>query len=508
MLKIVAMKITITLFLFFFLFQIPTFSQVSGCNDSPASNYQSGATVNNGSCLYPFTMALPAYKYNPGTVLSQIGGSVVWNDTLWALNDHNGPYIYALDTATSASPVVKRTIQIAGASVIDWEEIAQDANYIYIGDIGNNVDGNRTDLKIYKISKSDIQHSDIVTPQIINFSYADQVIISGNTINNTDYDCETFFIVNGKIYLFTKQWKSLGTSVYEIPSTTPGTYSATKIATYPTSGVLSGGDILTDNRTIALVGYTTTYERFVYLLYDFTGVDFFGGNVRKISLYNTYKTEAVSFKDLNTLYLGSEFIKMPTPFPDIIQRIEMLDITLVMQSYYQKLSLPINYIQFKSTATNNGVKLNWEVFPADEFVTGDIERKFNNTEAYKSIAPMSSYSAAFTDNNVLLDNPLVYYRLKVIDKDNKINYSREISVNKKDAKKVNFNVHASSLFVETDNKLGGSIRVIQMDGKIKFESPIAQQTTTININNWSTGVYIAIVLQNGITTTYKFHKGL
>jgi hypothetical protein len=198
---------------------------------------------------------------------------------------------------------------------------------------------------------------------------------------------------------------------------------------------------------------------------------------------------------------------MPTPFPDIIQRIEVLDITLPMQNYYQKLSLPINYIQFKSSATNNSVKLNWEVFPADEFITGDVERKFSSAEAYKSIAPMSSYAASFTDNNVLLDNPLAFYRLKVIDKDNKINYSREISVNKKDAKKINFNVQSSSLFVETDNKLGGSLRIIQMDGKIKFESPIIQQTTTVNINNWPTGVYIAIVLQNGITTTYKFKKG-
>lgn len=491
-----------------FIFSLHTFSQVAGCNDAPASNYQAGATINNGSCVYPFTMLLPTYKYNPGSVLSQIGGAIVWNDTLWALNDHSGPYIYALDTTTSASPVVKRTIQIAGASVIDWEEMTQDANYIYIGDFGNNVDGNRTDLKIYKILKSDIQHNDIVTPQIINFSYADQVIVSGNTINNTDYDCETFFVIQSKIYLFTKQWKSFGTSVYEIPSTTPGTYSATKITTYPTSGVLSGGDILPDKRTIALVGYTTSYERFVYLLYDFTGVDFFGGNVRKLSLYNTYKTETVSFKDANTLYLGSEFIKMPASFPDILQRIESLDITTLLQNYYQKLSLPINYIQFKSTATNSTVKLNWEVFPSDEFVNGDVQRKFSSNEEYISVSPMSSFASSFSDINVLQNNPLVFYRLKVLDKDNKINYSKEISVNRKDAKKINFNVINSSLFIETDNKLGGTIRVIQMDGKIKHESFITQQSTIVNINNWPTGIYVAIVLQNGVTTTFKFHKGM
>ena len=34
----------------------------------------------------------------------------------------------------------------------DWEEISQDKDFIYIGDIGNN-SGNRDDLKIYRAGK-------------------------------------------------------------------------------------------------------------------------------------------------------------------------------------------------------------------------------------------------------------------------------------------------------------------------------------------------------------------
>ena len=82
-----------------------SYAQISGCNDNPASNYQSSATQNNGTCSYAFTMMYPTLKYNPGTVLSQIAGSIVWNDTLWAINDHNGPYLYALDTSNSASQI-------------------------------------------------------------------------------------------------------------------------------------------------------------------------------------------------------------------------------------------------------------------------------------------------------------------------------------------------------------------------------------------------------------------
>ena len=35
---------------------------------------------------------------------------------------------------------------------VDWEDITQDETHIYIADFGNN-NGNRTDLKIYKILK-------------------------------------------------------------------------------------------------------------------------------------------------------------------------------------------------------------------------------------------------------------------------------------------------------------------------------------------------------------------
>jgi hypothetical protein len=33
---------------------------------------------------------------------------------------------------------VLRTVAITNATNVDWEDIAQDASYIYIGDIGNN----------------------------------------------------------------------------------------------------------------------------------------------------------------------------------------------------------------------------------------------------------------------------------------------------------------------------------------------------------------------------------
>jgi hypothetical protein len=199
---------------------------------------------------------------------------------------------------------------------------------------------------------------------------------------------------------------------------------------------------------------------------------------------------------------------MPSPYPNILQRVEELDISEALTSYRQKLALPINYIQFESKPIKNSVQLNWGVFPNDEFVNGDVERKFNIYSSYQPIASMKSYSGSFADNDVLLSNPLVFYRLKVTDKDNKINYSKELSINKKDIKSVNFTINASVLSIETDSKLGGSITIFQTDGKIITQSTINQQSQKISLSNWPKGIYNAIVQQGGITSTYRFYKGL
>ena len=59
-------------------------------------------------------------------------------------NDAN---LYEID---SLSGTILRTISIANATNIDWEDLAENDTHLFIADIGNN-NGNRQDLKIYTI---------------------------------------------------------------------------------------------------------------------------------------------------------------------------------------------------------------------------------------------------------------------------------------------------------------------------------------------------------------------
>ena len=126
---------------------------------------------------------------------------MIWYDGLiWMINDSEGnPYLYALDTATVK--IVKR-VRLADAENVDWEEIAQDESFVYVGDFGNN-DGSRKDLRIYKISKSDLDDT-LAVPEIIQFSYPDQTDFTPAPYD-TPFDCEAMISAGDTLQLFTKE---------------------------------------------------------------------------------------------------------------------------------------------------------------------------------------------------------------------------------------------------------------------------------------------------------------
>ena len=100
-------------------------------------------------------------------LLYESSGVIFFNNKLISHNDSgNENKLYEIDTISGE---VVRTITIDNANNIDWEDIAQDASSIYIGDIGNN-NGNRTDLKIYKISKTEYLSANNVNAEIIYYN--------------------------------------------------------------------------------------------------------------------------------------------------------------------------------------------------------------------------------------------------------------------------------------------------------------------------------------------------
>jgi hypothetical protein len=327
-------------------------AQKSGCTDRLAINYDQSATINDGSCRYNPANIEALASLNLDGVLSETSGLIFWENQFWTHNDNSDTNIYALDTLYGR---IVQPYPLSRITNTDWEEISQDEDYIYIGDIGNN-SGNRDDLKIYRAVKSSILNNSAVFDSIC-FTYSDQIDFTPNDYNN-DFDCEAFIVSKDSIYLFTKQWVSNGTSVYTLPKT-PGNYVAKPRSSFNVNGLITGSVYFEEERIIVLSGYSKRLKPFIYLLYDFKGSDFFSGNKRKIDVLLPYhQIEGITTTNGIKYFITNEYFSM-SPFIKTTQKIHLLDLSPFLGDY---LNLPVPH----PDAENNFII---SPVPAREFVT-------------------------------------------------------------------------------------------------------------------------------------------
>ncbi len=264
-------------------------AQIAGCTDVKANNYNSNATINDGSCTYNLTIYNPPVKYLLPAEIVETSGLAYVNEKLWTINDSGGlPVLYAFDTLTGE--IVQR-ITIGSSTNVDWESLADDDDNIYIGDFGNN-SGNRDDLAIYIVKKTDIPPvgDAVVSSTKITFLYPDYPgKVDKKSENN--FDCEAFISLGDSLYLFSKNYGNQKTKLYRLPKV-PGDYVAELITTFNSAGLVTGADINRENGDISLVGYVNNrWTPFVWLLYDFEDNKFFSGNKRRIDLLNIIATQ-------------------------------------------------------------------------------------------------------------------------------------------------------------------------------------------------------------------------
>ncbi len=322
-----------TLILVFILLSGNAQAQIYGCTDRLALNYNSSATINDGSCIYNLSNISPLGSLPLDEVLSETSGLIFWNNNLWTHNDNSDSNIYMLDTLYGR---IVQAYPLTGIENRDWEEISQDEEYVYIGDFGNN-SGNRTDLRILKVSKVSLISG---SPDIdsIEYSYSDQVDFTPAG-NDTDFDCEAFIVTGDSIYLFTKQWVSNQTSLYSLPKNA-GNYTAKLRSSLDVNGMITGAVYLGSERIIALSGYSNRLVPFVYLLYDFTGSDFFDGNKRKIGiLLDFHQIEAITSTDGIKYFMSNESFSL-FPLTNTPQKIHVFNLSPFL-GYYLKLTIPV-----------------------------------------------------------------------------------------------------------------------------------------------------------------------
>ncbi|MBS7254386.1 T9SS C-terminal target domain-containing protein [Flavobacterium branchiicola] len=272
----------------------------------------------------------PDYSFKLSDSIRETSGLIAFDNLLWTHNDDHDKTVYGLDTLGK----IKKKIILTQAINHDWEEIAQDSLYLYIGDFGNNYSGNRTDLHILKIEKKSFFEE---KPKIetISFTYSDQIDFSASKPNKTNFDCEAFIIAKDSIYLFTKQWKSSKTNIYVLPNLV-GNHTAKFKNTIDTKGLVTGATYLEDKKIITLCGYSKTGKTFLYLLYNFKNNDFLSGNKLRIDLkLRFHQIEGIATKDGLHYFLTNEAL-VRKPILNVPQQIHYFDLTSALGSYLHK----------------------------------------------------------------------------------------------------------------------------------------------------------------------------
>ena len=192
--------------------------------------------------------------------LSETSGLLYLNGRLITHNDSgNEALLYEFDTTTGE---LLRRVEVNNATNIDWEDITQDEQFIYVGDFGNNK-GDRRDLVIYKIAKSAFLNQNQVSASRISFSYEDQVDFS--TMPNSDWDAEALFSIGEYLYILTKEWQSQRTSIYQL-SKEEGQTTAVKVEEFNSRGLVTGATFIENSNQLVIVGYSLLLQPFILMV--------------------------------------------------------------------------------------------------------------------------------------------------------------------------------------------------------------------------------------------------
>lgn len=183
--------------------------------------------------------------------IAETSGLAFHSGRLWTHNDSgDGPYLYAFDSV-SGEVLARRTLQ--DAINFDWEALAQDEHFLHVFDCGNN-GGRRQWMQIYSLRWDDLVSHDErpVRSRLTEFSFADADSSGG--FNRHNHDCEAATVVDGELWVFSKNWQDRQTRLYRL-SVDGGRQALSPQAAYPVEGLITAADYDPDRRQLVLLGY-------------------------------------------------------------------------------------------------------------------------------------------------------------------------------------------------------------------------------------------------------------
>lgn len=177
--------------------------------------------------------------------LAENSGLIYFDGCYWTINDSgNEAVLYAINASNGK---IDHEYFVKGASNIDWEDLTQDQDYIYIADVGNN-HARRNEFMIYAVAKVDLQGGDSISARSIPFEYyVSQEEKSG-------INCEAIISYKDQLILYTKDWPQNRSTAFVL-SKEFVFQQAIRKGSYSSMGLVTGADFNELEHALVLIGY-------------------------------------------------------------------------------------------------------------------------------------------------------------------------------------------------------------------------------------------------------------
>lgn len=196
--------------------------------------------------------------------LRESSGLIIYNQQFYSINDSgNLPYLFSFDSKTGAI-LDSNLIDVKN---IDWEELTQSKDAIFIGDFGDNKQ-RRDTVFIYKVNKKDLAQRKI-SVQTIKIGMPRK------------HNMEAMTYINNEIHLFTKSAKNDPYTFHYKLNDAIGFIKPELIDSFMIEGQVTGA--CNYGSSVLLIGYKPPlFNSFIYLYER-------GKELKKLSLGSAFE---------------------------------------------------------------------------------------------------------------------------------------------------------------------------------------------------------------------------
>jgi hypothetical protein len=277
-------------------------------------------------------------------------------------------------------------------------------------------------------------------------------------------------------------------------------------AFYANSNIVILGDLNDDmDRTIAPTTGADTVSSYVPIISDSTDADHYKVPTLPLSYFKLQSTvsnpdvidHVIISNEMNSRYLAWS----STIYTDIASLTGISDYGNTTSDHYPVMTrflfgsvLPVKLSGFTAVKQNNSVRISWttsEEINAKEF---QVERSTDG-RTYQKIGTVSAQGAAssysFIDAQPNKGNN--FYRLRMVDLDNKTELSRVVKINFEKSYTVSLSPNPAKSVLNisiTNSSAKFNFEIADMNGRVVRSGIISNQSNTVDISALSKGVYL------------------